>query len=81
MSLYDIMIYCFLKKFTVEQTTDLLNISSKTLHTYFRLFRAVVSKIMVITMMNTNLSGTIEIDEAVITGRRNYNRGRYTRIH
>ena len=48
-------IYCFLKKFTVEKTTDLSKISSKSMHKYFRLFRAVVSEIMVITMMNTKL--------------------------
>jgi hypothetical protein len=34
---------------------------------------------MVVIMMNTRLSGVVEIDEAVITGRRKYNRGRATR--
>ena len=36
---------------------------------------------MIVAMMNLRLSGTIEIDEAVITGRRKYNRGRYRRIY
>lgn len=32
-------------------------------------------------MLNFRLRGTIEIDEAVITGRRKYNVGRLTRIY
>ena len=78
---YDKMIYCFLKKLSIEQATEILNISSRTIKNYFQLFRNVVSEIMIVAMMNLRLSGTIEIDEAVITGRRKYNRGRYGRIY
>ena len=78
-SQYDLIIYAFLKKFTAEQTSDILQLGIRTIKVYFQLFRRVVSEIMLTMIMNIKLNGIIELDEAVITGKRKYHRGRLTR--
>ena len=78
-SQYDLIIYAFLKKFTAEQTSDILQLGIRTIKIYFQLFRRVVSEIMLTMIMNIKLNGVIELDEAVITDKRKYHRGRLTR--
>jgi hypothetical protein len=73
------LIYCFLKKKTIEDVASLVRLSTKTVYYYYQLFRLIVSEIMVLVMTNLKLGGVVEIDEAVITGKRKYNRGRMTR--
>ena len=46
------------------------------------MFRKITSDITIMIMMNVKLQGVVEIDEAVITGKRKYHRGRLmTRLY
>lgn len=52
-------------------------VSLRSIKSFFKIFRKIVSDYMSIILTSWKLSGTIEIDEAVITGKRKYHKGRY----